>query len=413
MARIAGCCRLVYNLALEQRRMAWDRGVSLGYVAQAAELPALKAAFPFLKECPSQSLQSALRHLDTAFQRFFQGCGRYPTFKKKRNSLSFTLPDPAQMCLDWHRNRIILPKFGKTRRDNGPLALRAHRALKGKVRSVTVSRDGGAWFVSILVRRRVKEPVSRSLRVPDQIVGVDRGVAAAVVTDAGHILDVQGQTCGSQKRQRRMQQALARKKKGSNNRRKAVKRLAALKAREARRRKDAIHKITCALVKNHDGIVIEDLKVRQMSRSSKGSLDEPGRNVRAKSGLNRAILDKGWGEMRRQLHYKAEWAGKRVLEVNARNTSRSCPACDHVSAENRKTQAAFACVSCSYRGHADQVAAFNIKQRGLAALGLPPAARPNSTPEDVRCQPVERSGISLSEKQENGAVRPVLPEMTA
>jgi len=392
--------------------MAWDRRVSLGYVAQAAELRALKSEVPFLKECPSQCLQSALRHLDTAFQRFFQGHSRYPSFKKRQHGLSFTLPGPAQIHLDWHKNRIILPKFGKTRQDNGALAIRAHRALKGKLRSVTVSHQGGLWFVSILVRRRVPAPVSRTTRGAAQLAGVDRGVAAAVVTDAGDIMDIKGQASGSQKRQRRLQQALARKKKGSNNRRKAVKRLAALKAREARRCKDAIHKITHALVKNHDGIVIEDLNVRNMSRSSKGSLDEPGRNVKAKSGLNRAILDKGWGEMQRQLQYKAEWAGKRVIEVCPRDTSRSCPSCHHVSGENRKTQAAFACVSCGYRGHADQIAAFNIKQRGLAALGLPPSALPYPAPEDVRCQPVERSGITLSKKQENGAARPVLPELT-
>ena len=409
LRRIAGCCRLVYNLALEQRQLAWSRGVSLGYVSQANELPALKAEFPFLKEAPSHSLQSALRNLDTAFQRFFQGHASFPTFKKRNAGLSITLPDPAQIKADWHRHALILPKFGKTRRDNGPLRLRAHRAPKGALRSVTISEQGGLWFVSILTQRDIKAPSMPAVTHPKQVIGLDRGVVSAVVADTGFSANVEGQTPGSKTRSRRLQQALARKKKGSNNRLKARMKLAKHKAKEARRRTNQIHRITSALIKNHDVYVLEDLKVQNMSQSAKGSLEDPGSNVAAKSGLNRAILDKGWGEMRRQLNYKAAWVGKQVLEVSPVNTSRTCPDCGHVSADNRRSQAVFACVSCGLTGHADQVAAFNVKQRGLAMLGLPPA----TVPKDVRCQPVESSCASSSVKQESKPVKVALLETAA
>ena len=410
MVQIAGCCRLVYNLGLEQRSLFYRRGVrSFSYLSQANEMPALKAEFPFLKIAPAQSLQVALRQLDTAFQRFFDGHASYPTYKSRRSSLSFTFPDPKQVRVDWHRSKLVLPKFGKSGSDHGALNLRAHRALKGKIRQITISCSGGMWFASILVKRRVADIPMRPVPSAGQIVGVDRGIVSAIVTDQGDKFNVNGTRRGSVQRQTRLNQKLARQKRGSANRQRTIKRLQAVKAREARRRKDQINKITTHLVKNHDLIVIEDLKVQNMARSSKGSREEPGRRVRQKSGLNRAILDKGWGEMRRQLNYKAAWVGKQVLEVSSVNTSRTCPDCGHVSADNRRSQAVFDCTSCGYQGNADQVAAFNIKQRGLAMLGLPLV----TVPKDVRCQPVESSCASSSVKQESKPVKVALLETAA
>ena len=410
MVQIAGCCRLVYNLGLEQRTLFYRRGVrTFSYLSQANELPALKAEFPFLKIAPAQSLQVAIRQLDTAFQRFFDGHASYPTYKSRRSSLSFTFPDPKQVRVDWHRSKLVLPKFGKSGSDHGALNLRAHRALKGKIRQITISCSGGMWFASILVKRRVADLPESPIHSAGQVVGVDRGIVSAIVTDQGDKFNVNGTRQGSVQRQKRLNQKLARQKLGSANRQRTIKRLQAVKAREARRRRDQINKITSHLVKNHDLIVIEDLKVQNMSRSAKGTLREPGSNVAAKSGLNRAILDKGWGEVRRQLNYKAAWAGKQVLEISPVNTSRTCPECGHVSADNRRSQAVFDCTSCGYLGNADQIAAFNIKQRGLAMLGLPPATVPPVTPpKDVRCQPVESSCASSSVKQESKPVKVAL-----
>ncbi len=118
-------------------------------------------------------------------------------------------------------------------------------------------------------------------------------------------------------------------------------------------------------------VCIEDLQVRNMSKSAAGSAEKPGKSVRAKSGLNKAILDQGWFEFRRQLEYKLAWAGGWLIAVPPHNTSRTCPACGHIHADNRETQAEFACVQCGYAENADVVGAMNILARGhrVAACG--------------------------------------------
>lgn len=126
---------------------------------------------------------------------------------------------------------------------------------------------------------------------------------------------------------------------------------------------------------------IEDLQVRNMSRSAKGTIEQPGRNVRAKSSLNKSILDQGWFEFRRQLDYKLAWNGGHLIAVPPQNTSRTCPHCGHVSKDNRRTQARFACVGCGFEAHADLVGAINVLRAGHARCAcevsgdaMPPAA---------------------------------------
>ncbi len=115
-------------------------------------------------------------------------------------------------------------------------------------------------------------------------------------------------------------------------------------------------------------VILEDLKVRSMTKSAKGTEEAPGKNVAAKSGLNRSILDQGWYEFKRQLKYKQEWAGGRVILVDPRNTSQTCSVCSHTAAENRQTQAHFECVSCGHAENADSNAAKNILAAGRAAI---------------------------------------------
>jgi putative transposase len=117
-------------------------------------------------------------------------------------------------------------------------------------------------------------------------------------------------------------------------------------------------------------VVLEDLKIANMSKSSKGDMENPGRNVQAKSGLNKSILDQGWYEFRRQLEYKQLWRGGQVIAVNPRNTSRSCPLCNHTEKDNRKTQAVFVCVKCGFKENADYTAAINILAAGQAVSAL-------------------------------------------
>ena len=366
--RIAGCCRLVYNLGLEQRRDHWRRflaaqGRHIGYQSQQNELPALKRDFPFLAEVPSHCLQAALRDLDGAYNRFFDGIARYPVPRRKIDGDSFRFPDPKQFSLT--SNWLRAPKFGRRKGDHGLIRINRHRRIKGVVKTITIIRDGRHWYAALSAVREVAQPVSRPIR---SVVGIDRGVTVPVALSDGTSLGHATEGNHEARRLKRLQQAVSRKKKGSANRRKAVERLATFKGRQARRRKDQLHKISSTLVKNHDVIVLEDLKIGNMTATARGTISEPGRNVSQKAGLNRSILDKGWGMFAIQLTYKAMWAGKRVIKVAPHHSSQTCINCGHVSAENRKSQAAFACVSCGHAENADIHAAREIRRRGIEAL---------------------------------------------
>jgi putative transposase len=169
-------------------------------------------------------------------------------------------------------------------------------------------------------------------------------------------------------RLKRLQRRLSRKQKFSRNWVKAKARIQKLQSHIGNVRRDHIHKTSHAISKNHAIVVVEDLRIRNMSASAAGTNEAPGRNGRAKAGLNRSILDQGWFEFRRQLDYKLDWRGGELLAVPAYNTSRTCSCCGNVAAENRQTQAVFQCVSCGYRANADTNAARNILAAGHAAL---------------------------------------------
>lgn len=165
---------------------------------------------------------------------------------------------------------------------------------------------------------------------------------------------------------RKAQQAMSHKTKFSTNWKKAKARVQRIHARIGNARRDYLHKATTTISQNHAMVCIEDLQVRNMSRSAAGTTEQPGRNVRAKSGLNKAILDQGWFEFRRQLDYKLAWSGGHLVAVPPQNTSQTCPCCGHVSKDNRQTQAQFRCMVCGFEENADVVGAINILRAGHA-----------------------------------------------
>ena len=139
---------------------------------------------------------------------------------------------------------------------------------------------------------------------------------------------------------------------------------------------------------------MEDLQVRNMSRSSKGNSERPGKQVAQKSGLNRSILDQGWGEFRRQLAYKVAWRGGMLLAVPPHHTSQACPCCDHVSKDNRQTQAKFPCVDCGYENHADVVGAINVLARGHRVLACGESAQSGRSKKQEPTEATRRSSRS-------------------
>ena len=392
--QIAGCCRLVFNLALEQRRDFWRAhhravGKHISWMGQKREVTALKADpdLEWLKAVPAHCLQMALFDVDNAFQRFFKKLGGYPKFRKRGDGDRFTFPDRKQIVVEEGKDGLlVLPKFGKTKNDNGPIRARIHRPLQGQVRSVTMSCRGGRWFASILLRKRVAvvdpskvdpSKVAPSVVRVEDVVGADRGTAVPVATSEGVLMGVpvdrerQARKASRRKlRQKRLQQKLARQKKGSKNREKTKRCLARHHAREADRRQDLRHKMTHALACGHTVVVFEDLKITNMTAAAKGTLEEPGCNIAQKAGLNRVILEAGWGEIGRQLTYKTALRGGQVVKVSAHHSSQTCAACGHVDAKSRVSRDRFACTRCSHQAHADINAAMVIRQRGLVVLGL-------------------------------------------
>ena len=241
---------------------------------------------------------------------------------------------------------------------------------------------GACRFVSIQTKSEVEQPVPQAVSA----VGIDMGIARFATMSDGAFLVPLNSFKKHEACLRRYQRAMSRKTKFSNNWKKAKARVQRIHARIGNARRDYLHKATTTISKNHAMVCIEDLQVRNMSRSAAGSADAPGKNVRAKSGLNKSILDQGWFEFRRQLEYKLAWSGGWLVAVPPANTSRTCPTCGCVSADNRTTQARFACVACACEENADVVGALNILARGhrVAACG-----EPVQSGRSVRQEPAE------------------------
>lgn len=362
--RVAGICRTLYNAALEQRTTAWARGRQrVGYQAQAAELADLKAAQPWISEAPHHCLQQALRDLDRAFVNFFKKRAAYPAFHKKgRHRGSFRFPDATQITLKQpadprgRRGRIKLPKIGW-------LSYVVHRPVEGAVKQVTLVCEADGWYVSILAERTVPDPVPND----GWPVALDRGVASTVALSEGRgRFSVPVATAGEQGRMRRLQQRLARQRKGSRGRQKTKTALARLHQRVRRRRTDALHRLSFHLAQTHSQVFVEALDVAAMTASARGTVAMPGRRVRQKAGLNRAILAQGWGELTRQLQYKGAWYGASYVALaDYAYSSQDCAVCGYRDAGNRVTQAVFRCGRCLHTANADDNAADNLLARGL------------------------------------------------
>ena len=360
MAQIAGACRFVYNLALEQRRDWWRPGRKFNSVSQCREVTELRAQVDWIKAAPVAALQQALRDLDRAYQNWWAGRADYPTPRKKGFNDSFRFPDPNYLTLrrtGKSSGQLKLPKLGWVR-------LRGWRALPGDLRNVTVSRRAGQWFAAIQCEREIPEPIPSSL----PSVGIDMGVAVFAALSDGTSIAPANHGKKALRALRKAQRALARKRKGSANRRKAVRRVARIHQRVANARKDFLHKHSTTIAKNHGTVVVEALNLRNMSASAKGTTEKPGRKVRQKAGLNRAILDQGWGAFRIMLAYKLADRGGRLVEVPAAYTSQTCSACGVVDSASRVSQAVFACSGCGHTANADTNAAINILRRADSAL---------------------------------------------
>ena len=358
MRRFAGACRFVFNRALARQNENHEAGNKyIPYGKMASWLVEWKNATEtqWLKDAQSQPLQQSLKDLERAYKNFFRKRAAFPRFKKRGQNDAFRYPQGVK--LDQENSRIFLPKLGWMRYRNS-------RQVTGVVKNVTVSQSCGKWYISIQTESEVSTPAHPSA----SMVGLDAGVAKLATLSDGTVFEPVNSFQKNQKTLARLQRQLSRRVKFSNNWQKQKRKIQRLHSRIANIRRDYLHKVTTTVSKNHAMIVIEDLKVSNMSKSAAGTVSQPGRNVRAKSGLNRSILDQGWYEMRRQLEYKQLWRGGQVLAVPPAYTSQRCACCGHTAKENRLSQSQFRCQVCGYTANADVNGARNILAAGHAVL---------------------------------------------
>lgn len=370
-AALASCLedhRQLYNAALEHRRAAYAKaGVTVRYGDQSAELKHIRGDDPDVQGRWSFSSQQAtLRRLDKAFGAFFDRvkAGRTPGFPRFKGRGWFNTvewPKDGDGCRWDSQPEHPAATFVRLQ-GVGHVRVHQHRRLSGRLKTISIKREGSRWYVVLSCDDVPAEP----LPATGAAAGIDMGVASLATTSDGEHIDNQRHLAASADRLAAAQRDLARRKRRSKRRRKAVARVAALHAKVRRQRLDGAHKTALALVRAYDLIVHEDLRIANMTRSASGTINAPGRNVAQKSGLNRSILDAGWGVFLTILAHKAESAGRELIAVEPRNTSRTCARCGHCAKDNRLTQAEFACTACGHTAHADVNAAINILRAGLA-----------------------------------------------
>ena len=263
--------------------------------------------------------QQALRDLHRAYANFFAGRACRPRFRRKWGATRFRYPDPKQFKVDQANSRIFLPKLGWVRYRNS-------RGVEGTPKNLTLSMKAGRWFISVQTEREVPAPGPRL-----GVAGIDMGVARFATLSDGSFYVPLASFKRHETALRKANQSLSRKVKFSSNWRKAKARIGRVHHRIACARGDYLHKASTTICKNHAIISVEDLKVAAMTASAKGTVEQPGKNVRAKAGLSKAILDQGWFEFRRQLDYKAAWNGGRLVAVPPQYTSQECSACGHTA----------------------------------------------------------------------------------
>ena len=348
-----GHARYVWNLAVEQH-CHWRPGRkgAPGYLEQCRQLTAARAENPWLAAGSQTVQQQALRDFSQAMAAFFDPAnpaGR-PSWRKAGRDEGFRIVGRGGQ---WEVRRVSrkvgqvwVPKAGWVR-------FRWSRAVPPGAKSYRVTMDrAGRWHVALAV---IPEPVPAPGN--GQVVGIDRGVAVSAALSTGELLHAPALTGPERIRLRRLQRTLARAKRGSNRRGRVRHAIARLRARESDRRKDWAEKVSTGIARRFDVIRVEDLKIGNMTQSAKGTRENPGRNVRAKAGLNRGILGSGWGLLVRRLQDKVPG---RVEKVRPAFTSQRCSACGQVDRDSRESQAVFRCTACGFACHADVNAAINI-----------------------------------------------------
>ena len=364
MFRIAGACRYVWN-HFRERNLAGYQAFKNGkakrpqtsYFSLGVEFTKLRHEVEWMRKLPANPIKHTLKYFADALKEAMRGNRGFPKPRsRKRTAPSFTLPSKENFRirkLDAKYSLLFIPRVGWVKLVRGG----GNPYGEGVAKQVVLRHDGHRWRAFVFYEVEVEG------RLDDgEFLGVDMNVCQVATSD-GHFYslpDLKKKEARLKKYQKRM----ARQVKGSNRRKRTKKKLGKVSRKIANIRKNWIHQTTKEIAGKCGTIVVEDLKIKNMTASARGTIENPGRNVKQKAGLNRAMLDTAFGEIRRKLEYKCG----RVIEVNPAYTSQRCSECGHTDKENRKTQVRFLCVSCGFVSNADTNAAINIWRLGMAQL---------------------------------------------
>ena len=358
-AQASGSCRYVWNKGLALKKELWEKKKeSLSRFDLDNLLIEWKKELDWLSIPPSQCLQQTNKDLEEAYKNFFNGRG-FPNFKKKGIHDSFRLPQGITLMnqLSKKVGLVKLPKLDIVR-------FTKTREIEGTIKHVTISKTYRKWYIAFNCEINIPEPK----QIPQTAIGIDRGITTfAQCSDKTAIPGI-SPLKKNLKRLAKLQRQLSKKKKFSSNYRKTKQMIQKLHNHISNVRKDFLHKASTQLAKSHGLIVMEGLKTKDMAKSAKGTKENPGKNVKAKSSLNRSILDQGWYTFQSCLSYKLDWRGGKLILISPKNTSTKCRICGHIAKENRKTQAVFRCIRCGHTENADLNASINILAAGHAVI---------------------------------------------
>lgn len=358
LAQQAGSCRFVYNKLLslnDERYIGAQFGLNTPKIPEFVGHGLLKLwkqsdEYGWLKDTDSQVLQQAVKDLERGYRNFFEGRAQPPTKRKKFLNDSFRYPQRFKV----ENNKVYLPKIGW-------LSFFKSQDILGVMKNSTVSRKGDYWYISIQVEFEIDEPIHPSTSA----VGIDLGIAKFATLSTGEFYEPLNSFRRHEAKLAKAQQIMSRKIKFSQNWIKAKQKVNHLHTKIANLRHDYLHQVSTEISKSHATIMIEDLRVANMSKSASKTVEQPGRQVAQKSGLNKSILDQGWGLFRNMLEYKQLWRGGQLIVIPAPYTSQTCHQCGVIDKANRASQAEFCCVHCGHTANADINAAQNILASGL------------------------------------------------
>lgn len=344
MEKHFGCCRFIYNLALETKQTAYlgaKKNLSAFDLIKQMTLLKAESDFEWLNEVNSQSLTQSVVNLDKAYTAFFKGNAKYPNFKNKNQAQSFACPQKTRI----DKGRIFLPKF----RQGIPIVL--SRDFKGTIKTVTVSKSlTGKYFAAVLVDTGKPLPKKKAIKETSAI-GIDLGLKSFAAASNGEVFDHPKHLQLSEQRLKVLQRRLSRKKKGSNNRGKAKQKVALLHERIANQRADFLHKLSTKLIRENQTVCIEDLNIKGMVKNH---------------CLAKSIQSSGWFTFTQMLRYKAEWSGKNVITIGRfEPSSKMCFSCGATNHTLSLSDREWVCANCGVLHDRDINAAKNIKAFAL------------------------------------------------